>query len=115
MGAAAVCGFDCDQGVTASARDDHNDYHNINTIWFARDSNLFAAGPFCSSPPFHSLHLIFLSDALDTAWVNVHKNEITNVDLVNVDIQSLQLARGTFYFSSEPANSFLFPSVPIVA
>lgn len=35
-----------------------------------------------------------LEDALDTAWVNVHKMDVNNVDLVNVDIQSLQLARG---------------------
>ena len=33
-------------------------------------------------------------DALDTAWVNLHKMEITNVDLVNIDIQSLKLSHG---------------------
>ena len=33
-------------------------------------------------------------DALDTAWVNVHKMEITNVDLVLMDVQTIQLDRG---------------------
>ena len=33
-------------------------------------------------------------DALDTAWVNVHKMEITNVDLVLMDVQTIQLSRG---------------------
>ena len=42
----------------------------------------------------HPLHST--TDALDTAWVNVHKMDVNNVDLVNVDIQSLQLARGIF-------------------
>ena len=42
----------------------------------------------------HLLHPT--TDALDTAWVNVHKMDVNNVDLVNVDIQSLQLARGTY-------------------
>jgi hypothetical protein len=52
-------------------------------------------------------HSLFPLDALDTAWVNVHKMEITNVDLVKVDIQSLQLAIGirrwvrTFVLRSE--------------
>ena len=33
-------------------------------------------------------------EALDTAWVNINKLEITNIDLVQLDIQSLQLAPG---------------------
>lgn len=37
MGASAVCGFDCDQGVTALARNDHDNDRNISTNSPARD------------------------------------------------------------------------------
>ena len=33
-------------------------------------------------------------DALETAWVNLKKNEIDEVDLVNCDVRNVSFARG---------------------
>ena len=37
-------------------------------------------------------------EALDNAWVNCRKMDIYDIDLVQTDIQSLQLAGGTYIF-----------------
>ena len=76
MGAASVCGFDCDQGK-------RREYNKI-AFWVL--SWNFLCAPLLRYPS--------VLDALDTAWVNLHKMEITNVDLINIDIQSLKLSHG---------------------
>jgi hypothetical protein len=39
------------------------------------------------------------TDALDTAWVNVRKMEISNVDLVLMDVQTIKLNSGKSYLT----------------
>jgi putative methylase len=40
-------------------------------------------------------------DALDTAWVNIHKLEIPNIDLTQSDVQTVQFSSGQFNISSD--------------